>query len=180
MRKTVYLILVSAFIVAGCGSTTSTATSAPGTGTDAPSVSQAAGQSIAIAGDGCSTGTYKTFKTTTYCGPAKATITIAGTAYQLSGGKCLYDPSVGFAVTIGTTVTGTADIAADGPQSLFVSSLPGAGGGAMVAGFVHGASFTITDGDGADTVTIAADHKSGTATGAVISTDDVVTVTFSC
>jgi len=183
MRKIASLILVVAFVVAGCGSSVATAANAaatPGaiTTSTPPPASQAAAQSGGNVTTGCSTGTYKGFKTNTYCGPAKGTVTIAGTAYQVSGGLCIYDVAVGFAANIGTSVTGSTDVTADGPQYLFVASFPGAG--ASAAGVIHGVPFSILDGDGANTVTIAPDHKSGSASGVAGPNDDPVTVAFTC
>jgi hypothetical protein len=178
MRRFIALVLIGTVALAACGSAAKS--TEPGAAS-APASSQAAA-GAPVSGDcpasGYTEGTYAGNATRVFCGTAKATVKVGGTTYEISGGQCNYDPSAGFAVTIGTVVINGDNTAADGPQSFVVLLLPGSKGRA--SGIVHGVYFVITDGTGTNTVTVAADHKSGSATGTATTTDDTVSATFTC
>ncbi|HEX7592381.1 MAG TPA: hypothetical protein VF375_10565 [Candidatus Limnocylindrales bacterium] len=178
MRRFIALVLIGTVALAACGSAAKS--TEPGAAS-APASSQAAA-GAPVSGDcpasGYTEGTYAGKTTHVNCGTAKATVKIGATVYEISGGQCAYDPSVGFAVNTGTNVIGTSDIAADGPQYFGVVLQPGSKG--MAVGIVHGVSFVITDGSGTDTVIVAADRKSGSVTGTATTTDDTISATFTC
>ena len=167
MRRFIALVLLGALSAAACGSSGASTTSSTST---------------AYAGD-CSSGLaaaghkYQGYDVTTYCGPAHATIKIGGTAYNLSGGRCVYDASVGFAINVGTLVNGVSAVPADGPQYFGVVATTGSK--AVGTGLVGGQILVVTDGTDGDSVTIADDHMSGSISGSTMSYEPL-TASFSC
>jgi hypothetical protein len=187
VRRTL-AILLALCTVAGCGS--SAASSAPGrTATAGAGASAAAAGSGSTAGSGAPSahstattaecggvGTYQGNTTRTFCGPARATVAIAGTSYDVAGGQCAFDATVGYYVNIGTIVLGAPTLPADAPT--YFGAVQEVNGVPTVTGAVGGKRFTMIDGRGA-TVTFAADRKSGKASGNDI-TGTAVTAGFTC
>jgi hypothetical protein len=182
MRRFIALVLVCAFAVSACGSSASQATS--GSNATAPGSTQAAaGQATAttaagapVSGDcpavGYTEGTYAGKVTHVFCGTAKATVIIDSITYKFTG-ECVYDASAGFALSTGTSVLGMDNLPADGPQFFDVVQLPGSS--PMATGFMGGHSFVVS----ADVV-VAADRKSGSASGVDATDNDLFTATFTC
>jgi predicted RNA-binding protein with TRAM domain len=168
-RAFVGLILVGALAVSACGSTGGTiepaaSGTAPGTASDCGGRASAAGR-------------YLDHDSTTYCGPAVVAIKIGGAGYQLTGGRCVYDASAGFAINVGTMVSGMSDVPVGGPR--YFGIVAPTGSKAMATGLVDGHVVIITDGSDGETVTVAADHMSGSIAGSAV-TGEPVTANFTC
>jgi hypothetical protein len=168
-------MLVGVLASSACGS--SGATGLPGGGaTTSPSGSGPAGVAD-CGGRSSATGKYLGVDTTTFCGPAAVTIKIGATTYLLNGGRCVSDPSAGFAINVGTMASGMADIPTDGPQYFGIVAPTNAK--AMATGLVVGHILIITDGSEGGTVIVAADHESGSISGSTIE-GEPVTASFTC
>ncbi len=178
MRRILGLSLVLVVFAAACGS--SGASTAPTTADGSPS---GATQTAADTGNGsnngtgCGSGKYLTYTTTTFCGSAKASVKVDSTTFELTQGMCVDDPSIGFAVSVGTTVIGGANLPTDAPNYFGVVQQPGEQ--AMATGLLGGQGFVVMDGGGSGTVKIAADKKSGSVSGTDLGGKTVV-ATFTC
>jgi hypothetical protein len=184
MRRFIALVLVGAFAVSACGSSASSQAisgsnaTAPGSTQAADATAtQAAATGGTVAGGSCpasgyTEGTYAGKVTHVFCGTAKATVIIDSITYKFTG-ECVYDASAGFALSAGTSVLGMDNLPADGPQFFDVVQLPGSS--PMATGFMGGHSFVVS----AD-VTVAADRKSGSASGVDATDNDLFTATFTC
>lgn len=106
-------------------------------------------------------------------GTANTTVKIGTTTYQFKAGQCAYDASVGFAMNAGMSVDDMANIPADGPQYIGVVQLLGSKPSAT--GRMGGRGFVVS----ADVV-VAADRKSGSASGVDAMDNDLFTTTFTC
>ena len=184
MRRILGLSLILVIFAAACGSSggaTSPSVSAPagtqGSGTQATQTAADPGSAGNNNGTGCGSGKYLTYTTTTFCGSAKATVKVDSTTYELTQGVCFDDPSAGIGANIGTTVIGGANLAADAPNYFAVIQQPGQK--AMATGLLGGQGFIVTDGLGSNTVTFAADKKSGTVNGTDL-TGKIVVASFTC
>ncbi len=165
MRRFVALVLVGALGVAACGSSASSTASSIGTATAGDCNSRPA-----VAGKGQA-------HDTTFCGPATVTIKIGGTTFNLNGGRCVYDASVGFALNVGTMARDLSNVSADGSQ--FFGIVAPIGSRAVGMGLVGGRILVITDGTGGDNIRIADDHKSGSISGSDM-TYAPLTASFTC
>jgi predicted RNA-binding protein with TRAM domain len=189
VRRFSALVLISVLALAACSSSSgSAAPKATGTGStatqaagDPGTTANAATEAPAVDSGECigtsQAGTWDGKTTATYCGNASASITIGGTKFEIKGGQCVYAESVGFAVNLGTSVTGVGEVPAGGPQYLGVVDTSGTG--AMATGFVGGYTILVSDGSSGDSVKIAADHKSGSISGSTL-TGETLTATFTC
>ena len=181
MKKLVALILVGTFVVAACGSSSPAGATPTGNGTAAtqPAATNAAAtQGGGVTTNECGDGTWQRNQTKTFCGSAKATVKVGDKTYTLNSGQCAYDAKYGFAINAGTMIVGGADASNSGFTYFGLVQQPGEK--AMATGIMGGATFVITDGSGTDKVTIAADHKTGSATGTALLTPDAISATFSC
>lgn len=178
MLRLTTLVLAAALAAVACGS--STASGGPSLDGGSPAASgQVPGGNTDCGTAASVSGTYNGIKTTIYCGSAQATITVGGTAYKVKGGQCAYDASIGFGANIGTSFTPTGTVPVDAPQ--WVSVVQESGSGAIVSGSAGGQTFLISaDSAAGGTINIAADHKSGTASGTLLTDDTAVTVAFTC
>jgi hypothetical protein len=166
MRRFIALVLVGALGLAACGSS---------------GVSNPSSTGIAYAGD-CGSGLaagnkYQGYDATTYCGPASAVVKIGGATYTVRGGQCVYDAGAGFALNVGTLVSGIPDVPADGPQYFGIVATTGSK--AVGTGLIGGQIIVVTDGTDGDVVKIAPDHMSGTISGSTMSYEPL-TVSFTC
>lgn len=172
MRRILGLSLVLVVFAAACGSSGG-GTSPTGTQGAGSQATQTAGNN---SGTKCGSGTYLTYATTTFCGSAKGTVKVDSKTYELTQGVCFDDASAGVGVSLGTTVVGGANLAADAPLYFGVIQQPGQK--AMATGLLGGEGILVTDGDGA-TITFAADKKSGTVNGTDLS-GKVIVASFTC
>jgi hypothetical protein len=175
MRRFGVLLLIGVLAVAACGASSSTAAQAAApTGAGSPVVATAGGSD-------CGWRLYQSGKTQgqirTFCGPARATIKIGVTTYNLTGGRCVFDPAVGFELDVGSRVEGASDLPADLSLYLGVISVPGSA--AVATGLIGGNVVVITEGSGAESVKIAPDHGSGSFSGTAL-TDEPLTASFTC
>ena len=90
---------------------------------------------------------------------------------------CFDDPTPGVGASIGTTVIGGSNLPADAPNYFGVIQQPGQK--AMATGLLGGQGFIVMDGSGSDTVTFAAEKKSGTVNGTDLG-GKVVVASFTC
>ena len=141
MRRLVVLVVAGVLAVAACSSAGWTAAPA---GSASPA---------ACGGDSAHAGTYQGNYTTTYCGSAAATLDIGGSTYRLTGGRCVDDATAGFALNIGTLVSGVSVFPSDGPEYFGIVAPSGAK--ALATGFLAGHVLLITDGDDGQVVTVA-------------------------
>ena len=164
MKKLVALILMGALAVAACGSSSSSG---------GP---QAAGTNSA--GKPCGAGTSNGASSITFCGSAKATVKMGSRSFVVSDGKCTYDKSVGFHMDLGTSLdTAVASSSTGSPSYFGVLSYPG--GATIARGVIGGLDFLLNDGDPGTTVTVSADHKSGSASGK-LSDGSTLTASWTC
>jgi len=157
MRRVAILLVVGIVAVAACSS---------GGWTAAPAGLPGPARTPACAGDSALAGTYQGNYTTMYCGSAVVTLDIGGSTYELTGGKCVDDATAGFALNIGTLVSGVSVFPTGGPEYFGVVAPSGAK--TLVTGFLGGHVLLITDGEDGQVITVAADHKSGTVKGTTI------------
>ena len=183
MRRILGLSLVLVVFAAACGSSGGTSP----TGTKGADSQATATATVADAGNGstgannngtnCGSGKYLTYTTTTFCGSAKATVKVGSNTYELTQGVCVEEASVGWAISVGTTVIGAADLSADAPLYFGVVQQPNEK--AMATGLLGGKGFVVSDGSGSDKVTIAADKKSGSVNGTDFDGNAIV-ASFTC
>ena len=175
------LVLILGMTIAACGSGSASAPAPAPTGgaTAAATVATIAGASSAAAsvapsvasGAGstdCSGGEIgrKVFKLAGfdaqhYCGPATATVTAGGSTVAITSGWCETN-AAGFSVSIGTQIFGSPS-ASQEPDLLLVLVDPTTGKG-PVSGVVNHKHFLMST----EGVTLSADKKSGTWSGAAL------------
>ena len=109
----------------------------------------------------------------TFCGPAKATVKINGSAVSYKGGECSKNIGL-FSINIGTVVLGNLK---NKPEYLGVTATAKAGAQArQTVAVVHaGKSRSIIG-----TVTLKAGLKSGTFSGKVFGSSAVISGSFTC
>jgi hypothetical protein len=122
-------------------------------------------------------GKYLTFDTRTFCGSAKATVTVDSKTYQINGGICAEDSRTGYAVNVGTIVIGGSNLPADAP--LYFGLVIETNGNTTATGTVGGKSWTVLTGQGANKINVAADKSSGTVDGSDL-LGAKVTASYTC
>ena len=197
MRRSLGLVLVVSVVIAACGSGGSTPSSGSGTSSGPSQAGTAATQAATKApadgassaptqamtptqapmqtgdtGDSCGLGTYLTYDTRTFCGPAKATVKLGTDTYELTQGECMEDSTLGFVVNLGTTVIGGQDLPKDAPLYFAIVINDD---GATATGLLGGSGFAVIEA----AVELGADRQSGTVTGTDIE-GRALEVSFSC
>ena len=166
MRRFIALVFVGAVGLAACGSSGASTPSSRGF-----SYAGACSSGVAVGSK------YQGYDVTTYCGPAGAVVKFGGATYTLSGGRCVYDAGAGFAINVGTLVSGIPAVPADGPQYFGIVATTGSK--AVLTGLVGGQTIVVTDGTDGDIIKIAPDHMSGTISGSTMSYEPL-SASFTC